>query len=110
MNQSLFGIVLVVVCSVIEGFAQVCLKKSALVAVGKPGWVALGVAFFAIEAILYTGALQSLDVNTAYPVGALSFVSVIVFSRWLLKESVDQRRWLGLGLIFVGCALVAAGG
>ena len=110
MSQSLIGIGLVVICSVIEGFAQVCLKRSALAVIGKLGWVALGTGFFAIEAILYTGALQWLDINTAYPVGALSFVSVIVFSRWLLKESVDRRRWFGVGLILTGCALVAAGG
>lgn len=110
MSPSLSGILLVVLCSAIEGFAQVCLKKSALVAIGKLGWITLGIIFFVVEAILYTGALHWLDVSTAYPVGALSFASVILFSHWLLKESVDKRRWIGLGLILLGCALVAAQG
>lgn len=101
------GITLVVVCSVIEGYAQVCLKKSALAAVGKSRWIAVALGFFVAEALLYTAALHSLDVSTAYPVGALSFVSVMLFSHWLLRESIDRRRWLGFGLILVGCALVA---
>lgn len=107
MNPSLAGIALVVLCSVIEGFAQVCLKKSALAVVGRSGWIAVGLVFFAVEALLYTGALHILDVSTAYPVGALSFVSVILFSHWLLKEAIDARRRIGLGLILVGCLLVA---
>jgi len=37
---------------------------------------------FIFEAFFYTGALQRLDISTAYPLGALSFVSVTLFSRW----------------------------
>lgn len=107
MSPSLPGVVLVIVCAAIEGYAQVCLKKSALAVVGKSAWIAVGLAFFAAEALLYTAALHTLDVSTAYPLGALSFISVMAFSHWLLRESIDGRRWLGIGLILVGCALVA---
>ena len=107
MNPAPPGIVLVLLCSVIEGVAQVCLKRSALAALGKSAWIALGLAFFAAEALLYTAALQTLEVSVAYPLGALSFISVALFSHWLLKESIDRRRWLGLTLILVGCAIVA---
>ena len=61
---------------------------------------------FVFEALFYTAALQRLDVSTAYPLGALSFVSVTLFSRWLLKETVDRKRWIGLALIVCGAALV----
>ena len=108
MSGTLSGIALVVICAAIEGCAQVCLKKAALAAIGKRVWVMAGVAIFALEAALYTVALHLLDVSVAYPLGALSFISVIVFSRWLLREQVDTRRWAGVGLILIGCALVAA--
>jgi multidrug transporter EmrE-like cation transporter len=101
------GITLVIVSSAIEGFAQVCLKRSAILQAGKLRWLALGIALFILEAFFYSGALQSLDISTAYPLGALSFVSVTLFSRWLLKESIDGRRWVGLALIVCGAALVA---
>lgn len=107
MNTPLVGIVLVVVSSAIEGFAQVCLKKSAVLSAGKHAWLTLGIVLFVLEALLYTGALQSLDISTAYPLGALSFVAVTLFSRWLLRETIDLRRWLGLALIVCGAALVA---
>ncbi|MEO5351695.1 MAG: SMR family transporter [Magnetococcus sp. XQGC-1] len=108
MNDAWLGIGLVLLCSVLEGFAQVCLKKSSAARLQKYFWISLGLTFFAMEAIFYTAALQMLAVSTAYPVGALSFVSVALFSRWLLKETLDTRRWIGLGFILTGCALVAA--
>ncbi len=100
------GIALVVASSTIEGFAQVCLKRSATVVREKRRWLWLGIALFVLEALLYSGALRSLDISTAYPMGALSFVSVTLFSGWLLNEAISRKRWLGLGLIVCGAALV----
>ena len=108
MSAMLVGIVLVILSSAIEGFAQVCLKRSAIVSTGKYRWIVLGVSLFIFEALFYTGALQRLDVSTAYPLGALSFVSVTLFSRWILNETVDRGRWIGLTLIVCGAALVVA--
>ncbi|MBF0154030.1 MAG: EamA family transporter [Magnetococcales bacterium] len=107
MNTSWIGLLLVVFCAAIEGLAQVCLKKSALTTLGKRPWILVALLLFGIEAVLYSGALSRLDVSIAYSVGALSFISVALFSRWLLGEEIDPRRWLGLGLILTGCALVA---
>jgi len=104
------GIVLVLLCALIEGFAQVCLKKSAMLVEGRVAWIATGIGFFCIEALLYSIALQWLDISVAYPLGAASFLAVSGFSRWLLKESLDARRIAGLGLIVMGCAMVVAQG
>lgn len=106
MNQALSGIFLVIISSAIEGFAQVCLKKSTLSPLRKLHWVGMGVAFFIIEAILYTIALQWLQLSTAYILGSLSFVAVTIFSSCMLNERVDLGRWTGLGLIIFGCTLV----
>ena len=107
LSLPLVGIALVILSSAIEGFAQVCLKRSAMLSsAGKMRWLALGIVLFILEALFYSGALQSLDISTAYPLGALSFVSVTLFSRWLLNEFIDRNRWIGLGLIVCGAALV----
>ena len=106
LTLPLAGIILVIFSSAIEGFAQVCLKRSAMLSAGKLRWLGLGILLFVFEALFYTGALQSLDISTAYPLGALSLVSVTLFSRWLLNESIDRKRWVGLGLIVCGAVLV----
>lgn len=102
----LTGIALAVLATVIEGFAQVFLKKSALVG-GRALWIGLGVAFFAVEAAIYSGALHYLDVSVAYPIGSLSFVAVTLLSQWLLGERINGSRWLGIVLILLGAGLVA---
>jgi undecaprenyl phosphate-alpha-L-ara4N flippase subunit ArnE len=106
LTLPLVGIVLVLASSMVEGLAQVCLKMSAAVSADRRHWLWIGIGLFAIEALIYSGALQSLDISTAYPMGALSFVSVTLFSRWLLKETIDRKRWIGLALIVCGAALV----
>ena len=106
MSLTLLGIIIVILCAAIEGFAQVCLKKSTVTTLRKLHWVSLGVVFFIIEALLYTIALQWLQLSTAYILGSLSFVAVTIFSHWMLRERVDFERWAGLGLIILGCTLV----
>lgn len=107
MSQALLGIALVILNSVIEGFAQVCLKKSTIEPLRKLFWVGVGIMFFIIEALLYTAALQWLQLSTAYTLGALSFVAVTTFSHFMLNEKVDLERWAGLALILFGCTLIA---
>jgi drug/metabolite transporter (DMT)-like permease len=108
MSQTTLGVGLVVLCTMVEGFAQLFLKKSSLALLGKRWWAALGITLFVLEALLYTGALQFLDVSTAYPIGSLSFVVVTVLSRLLLGETVSRTRWFGVCLIIIGAGLVVA--
>jgi undecaprenyl phosphate-alpha-L-ara4N flippase subunit ArnE len=108
MTQTILGIVLVMICAIIEGFAQIFLKKSALATIGAHYWIAAGVALFVVQAVIYTGALELIDVSTAFPLSGLSFVVVTVLSQFMLAENVTRERWFGVGLILVGAALVAA--
>jgi len=102
------GVLLVVVCAIIEGFAQVSLKKSGLHSSRWARWIALAIVCFAVEALVYTKALLILDVSIAYPIGSLSFIAVTVLSWWLLHEKVSGMRWLGVCFILFGAGLIMA--
>jgi drug/metabolite transporter (DMT)-like permease len=104
---SLIGVSLVIVCSIIEGIAQVFFKKSALVAVRKPVWVGAGVALFILQAVIYTGALRLVEVSTAFPIGSIGFVVVALLSQRFLNEPVTGARWWGVVLIVLGVSLLA---
>lgn len=107
MTPTHFGILLVLVATAIEGFAQVFLKKAAQVQAGKGAWRVLGFACFGLETLLYTWSLRYLAVSIAFPLGSLSFVAVTFLSQCLLRERVDRLRWIGVVLILLGASLVA---
>ena len=107
MTPTHFGILLVLLATAIEGFAQVFLKKAAHVRVGKGAWRVLGFASFGVEAVVYTWSLRFLAVSVAFPLGSLSFVAVTLLSQCLLHERVDRTRWIGIVLILIGASLVA---
>ena len=110
MSARLVGMLLVLACTVVEGLAQICLKQSSRRPVRRVHWIGAGVALFVIEALLYTAALQRLDVSVAYSLGAMSFVAVALGAAWLLGESLPMTRRLGIACIVAGCVVLASGG
>ena len=107
MTVSQFAVAIVVLCSLVEAFAQIFLKLSTQTVNRKLLYLVSGLILFSVEAVLYTVALQWLEISTAYPIGALCFVNVTFLSRWLLGETITGKRWSGIALITCGCALIA---
>jgi drug/metabolite transporter (DMT)-like permease len=108
MSQTNIGVLLVVVCTLLEGSGQVFLKKSVLGAVRWYLWISFGVVILVLEAALYTKALLFLDVGAAYAISSLNLISVTFMSQCLLREKVTKTRWIGVCLIFIGVGLVVA--
>ncbi|MGH8214939.1 MAG: DMT family transporter [Rhodanobacteraceae bacterium] len=70
-------------------------------------WIALGVAVYALEFVLWFAALSRVELSIAFPFAALGYAGVVLASRFILRERVSMRRWIGIGAIVVGVALVA---
>jgi len=69
-------------------------------------WIALGIAVYALEFVLWFAALSRTQLSVAFPFTALGYVGVVMASRYILKERVSLRRWAGIGTIVVGVVLV----
>ncbi len=108
MTGTTLGILLVIIAAILEGFGQLSLKKSTLTKVRSFFYMAAGVVVFAVEALVYTEALKLLDVSVAFTILSLGLIAVTVLSRFVLRERVTKTRWIGVGLIFIGVALVMA--
>jgi drug/metabolite transporter (DMT)-like permease len=108
MTTTAAGVLLVSLCALIEGFAQLAFKMSASVPARRALWIAAGVALFLVRAVAYSQALRYLNVSIAYAVDALSFVAVTVLSLWLLREHVTTIRWAGVALIMIGIGMIVA--
>lgn len=64
--------------------------------------VCMAISFFAFAALL-----KIADLSFAVPATAASYVLETLLARWILKEQVDSRRWLGAGLVASGVFLLA---
>lgn len=67
-------------------------------------WAALCLAS---GALIWLGVLFYMDVSKAFPFLSLSFVVVLLVSRFYLKESIMGQRWLGVALITAGVVMVS---
>jgi len=108
IGQAAAGVLLVIVGALLEGVAQVFLKKSVLRAARWYLWISLGIAILLVEKAIYSEALLFLDVGAAFAISSLNLISITFMSRFLLRERVSRTRWIGVCLIFVGVGLVAA--
>jgi undecaprenyl phosphate-alpha-L-ara4N flippase subunit ArnE len=52
-------------------------------------------------------ALRHLDISIAYPLMSLGYVAVTALAMVLLGEKVSKLRWIAVGLITCGAAMVA---
>jgi len=118
MSLRLLGLTFVTMAVLFEAVGQLAFKHGAERAggdVSKWGlfrrlWrsrsVAVGIACFVAQAILWTMALRLLDVSVAFPASSLCFVFVGLLSRFWLQEQVGLERWVGLGFILGGVVLI----
>ena len=118
MSLRLLGLTFVTIAVLFEAVGQLAFKHGAEHAHVGSGigsffgrlWrnrsVAVGIACFAVEIVLWTMALRLLDVSMAFPAGSLCFIFVALLSRFWLKEQVGFERWIGVGLILGGVVMI----
>ncbi len=71
--------------------------------------VVLGLFLYVISAALWIIVLSAVDLSFAYPFLGLTYVFVLVFSKFLLKEDVNPIRWLGTIIITIGVIVISRG-
>lgn len=63
----------------------------------------LAISFFAFLRVLRIAAVSFVS-----PVTATTYILDGVLAKFLLKEQVNRRRWLGIAFIFAGVVLISA--
>ena len=67
-------------------------------------WV--GLALFGISAVFWLLVLSKVPLSVAYPFVGVSYVVVVLVSRFVLHEHVPSLRWVGVAVVAAGIALV----
>ena len=70
------------------------------------GAVWLGIGFLALFFISYILVLSWADYSYVLPASAASYIVVALLGTTILGEHVPFERWIGIGLISAGAALV----
>lgn len=68
--------------------------------------VIVGLFLFVLSAAMWLVVLSRVPLSIAYPFAGLTYVFVVTFSRFILKEHVPALRWFGLLMIVAGIILV----
>lgn len=80
-----------------------------IVSVASTWQVVVGFALFGASSVFWLIALSRLPLSTAYPVVAMSYVLILLFSVVVLKEQPSAVVWTGALLVMSGVALIGIG-
>jgi drug/metabolite transporter (DMT)-like permease len=70
-------------------------------------WIYVGLLLFGISAIVWLAVLSRASLSFAYPFASLTYVLILLFDRFWLKESVPTLRWGGVAFIVTGIVLIS---
>jgi len=97
---------------VLGSAAQVFLKRgvstqrSSYLALLRSGWIWAWALCFVFATGLWLVALSQIQVSYAFPLLSIGYLVVAVLSQIFLKERVPALRWLAIGVITAGVALI----
>ena len=77
-----------------------------LVGVASNPYVQLGIPLFIMGSMLWMVVLSRFDLSHAYPFLGLNYLLVTLMAWLVLGEQVKPTRWIAVGLVILGIALV----
>ncbi len=67
----------------------------------------IGFILYGSSSIFFLAALRFGELSIIYPLVALSYVFVSIFSVWFLKEKMNKFKIIGIVLIIIGVSLIS---
>ncbi|MDQ4028568.1 MAG: EamA family transporter [Actinomycetota bacterium] len=65
-----------------------------------------GLALFGISSIFWLVVLSRVPLSVAYPFVGVSYIIIVLLSRYVLHEHVPLLRWLGVVIVATGVAII----
>ena len=96
--------VAIVIAAFLGAVGQVIFKYSVTGGIDVPLVVA-GILVYMASTAIYITVLSRTHLSWAYSLGGLSYIFAVLFAAVFLHEAVGAR-WIGVGLIAAGAALV----
>lgn len=93
----------------IVNFSNLDALKQLFFGVIKSPLVISGLFLYVISAAIWLVVLSAVDLSFAYPFIGLTYVMVLILSRFILKEDVNLIRWVGALIITIGVIVISRG-
>lgn len=71
--------------------------------------VLIGLFMYVISAAIWLIVISAVDLSFAYPFIGLTYVLILIVSKFILKESVNPIRWIGAAIITIGVVVISRG-
>ena len=71
--------------------------------------VLTGLFLYFISAAIWLVVLSTVDLSFAYPFIGITYVLVLILSKFILKEEVNPIRWIGAFIITAGVVIISRG-
>jgi drug/metabolite transporter (DMT)-like permease len=71
--------------------------------------VMTGLFCYVISAAIWLIVLSAVDLSFAYPFIGLTYVLILLLSKFILKEDVNPIRWAGAAIITIGVIVISRG-
>ncbi|PWQ95727.1 EamA family transporter [Leucothrix arctica] len=97
-----FSIVLSSVAQIFQKLAALRLDDNESQSFLRSPYVWLSFVCLGFGLVLWLVVLSELSVSQAYPMLSLSYIAVMLLARWLFKEHIPMRRWVGAAFIILG--------
>jgi len=66
-----------------------------------------GLFLFGISAVVWLVVLSRASLSFAYPFASLTYVLILIFDQFVLKDEVPPLRWGGVAFIGIGIFLIS---
>jgi len=71
--------------------------------------VLVGLFLYMISAAIWLIVISIVDLSFAYPFIGLTYVLILVVSKFVFKEDVNPIRWIGTAIITIGVIVISRG-
>ena len=114
MQTQLWAVGLVLSACFIGSFGPIMLKKASGKSfkpkdILKNYYLIGGLIFYALGTILFIPALKGGELSVLYPLVAITYIWVSLWSIKFLKEKMNKQKWLGVLLVIIGVIFIGLG-
>lgn len=90
----------------LNGFSDLA---NLFISIFKSPLVLVGLFCYVISAAIWLIVLSAVDLSFAYPFIGLTYVFILLVSKFILKEDVNPIRWAGTAIITIGVIVISRG-